>query len=274
MIWQELRSLVANEGGFVHKSVLGKAIGGIVKTATGLVPGVSQAFTGVRAGITGLGALRGVIRGRPGVPTQLMLPAGRMPARATVSRFTTARPSFRGEQGKQLGRAAKFGEPSNGQRAFRPGTIGPPTIPGFGPDGDCPRGTQRDPRGFCVSPISPVGAEAFMGEAIAGKYGAAFVPGSQIVDRAVCMRGQTLGDDGLCYNRGQITNKQRMWPAGRKPLLTGGEMRAISTAARAARRLEGTTKRLQRLGMMKKPAARRLPAGHRARLVHQSDHQA
>ena len=95
-----------------------------------------------------------------------------------------------------------------------------------------------------------------VGEAVMGRYGAALMPGSIIIDRQTCLRGMQLGDDGLCYNKSQISNKQRMWPAGRRPLLTGGDMRAISTAARAGRRLEGATKRLQRLGMMKKPTRR------------------
>ena len=90
-----------------------------------------------------------------------------------------------------------------------------------------------------------------------GQYGAGLMPGNMVIDRAVCLRGMQLGNDGLCYNKGQITNRQRMWPAGRRPLLTGGDMRAISTAARAGKRLEGATKRLQKLGLMRKPAPRR-----------------
>jgi len=44
-------------------------------------------------------------------------------------------------------------------------------------------------------------------------------------------------------------------------------MRAISIAARAGRRLEGATKRLQRLGMMKKPAPRRIGGHQHAKLL-------
>jgi hypothetical protein len=68
-----------------------------------------------------------------------------------------------------------------------------------------------------------------------------------------------LGNDGLCYNKRDIRNSDRMWPKGRAPLLTGGEMSAISKAARAAGKLERTTKRLQKIGLMKKPT-RRAPA--------------
>ena len=171
---------------------------------------------------------------------------------------TGARPSLITEDEKQRGIRFKF----NGDR--------PPSFGGGG--GGCnPPLIWDSARGFCVAPTSPLGASTFGGEATMGQYGAALIPGSQIVDRATCPRGTQLGNDGLCYNKGQIKNNQRMWPAGRKPLLTGGDMRAISTAARAGRRMNLATKRLQKMGMMKKPAARRVPAGHRAKLVHASD---
>jgi len=73
-----------------------------------------------------------------------------------------------------------------------------------------------------------------------------------------------VGKDGLCYNRKSLTNKERMWPRGRQPLLSGGEMRAIAIAAAAGKKFERTQKRLQAIGMIKKPAARarapKLPA--------------
>ena len=127
----------------------------------------------------------------------------------------------------------------------------------------------RDVQGRCREPTSGrLGGPQFeVGEAVMGRYGAALEPGSKIIDRAICLRGMQLADDGLCYNKSQISNKQRMWPAGRKPLLTGGDMRAISTAARAGKRLEGATKRLQRMGMMKKPATRRSGGGSHTRLL-------
>lgn len=125
---------------------------------------------------------------------------------------------------------------------------------------DCGFGRVWDEvRGKCVFGL---GAQAGrddtpIGDAVMGRYGAAMVPGNHVINRAVCLPGMIVGDDGLCYNRGQITNTQRAWPRGRKPLLTGGEMRAISVAATAGRRLERATKRLQKIGLMKKPAARK-----------------
>ena len=99
--------------------------------------------------------------------------------------------------------------------------------------------------------------QSAVGGAVMGRYGAALTPGSRIIDRAVCLRGMQLGNDGLCYNKGQISNKERMWPRGRRPLLTGGDMRAISIASRAGRRLENTAIRLQEIGLIKKPVARK-----------------
>jgi len=262
-IAKELWSLVDNEHGFVHKKLLG--IGKfLVPKALGIIPGGGLVKTGL--GIAGAALL------------------GRSPG---------ARPSMISEQQKQAGLAIKFEMPvSLGVRGSVPralrefnqcmtaagGNVSACLAEqarlltarganggggGGGPFGPCddPR-LIRGPAGNCIFPGSPVGAARFGGEAIMGQYGAGMVAGSQIVDRATCGRGMQLGNDGVCYNKSQISNKQRMWPAGRKPLLSGGDMRAISIAARAGRRLEGATKRLQRLGMMKKPARRAL-APHR-----------
>jgi len=168
--------------------------------------------------------------------------AGRGRGRATLPRTETARVTPASQAEKRLGRNLKF-----------PGFVGG----GGGPDG-CPPGMRPD---FQTGQCEAAGGQA-VGEAIMGRYGAGLLPGSMIIDRAVCLKGMQLGDDGVCYNKSQISNKQRAWPAGRKPLLSGGDMRAISTAARAGRRLEGATKRLQRMGMMKKPTSRRGPTGH------------
>ena len=171
--------------------------------------------------------------------------------------------------------------PSRGEQARANGTRLVPTI--IGNVGGCPAGMQWNVlRGRCETITEDArcsqlrrgstadqaewqrtcGVAAQVGMAVMGQYGAALQPGSMMIDRAVCLRGMHLGNDGLCYNKSQITNKQRMWPAGRKPLLSGGDMRAISIAARAGRRMELATKRLQRMGMMKKPARRLAPHKH------------
>jgi hypothetical protein len=103
------------------------------------------------------------------------------------------------------------------------------------------------------------------GEAVMGQFGAGLVPNSETVQRTNCnfpgVRGMVLGADGYCYNKSQISNKERMWPKGRRPLLTGGDMGAITKAARAAKRLQATQGKLQKMGMLKKPSRPRARAG-------------
>jgi len=245
-----------DQRGFLHKKLL-KFGGGIVKRLAGATP-IGQAISTVSS----------------------FLP--RPAPRATISRSITARPSIRGENQKALGRDLKFG--GDGEPAFQRFT-GPILNKRIGAAGvtigePCAPGTVRTTvfgREVCVAPCSPVGRTAGLcseggggggggrapgpvGDAVMGQYGAALEPGVMQIERSVCLSGMQLAKDGLCYNKGAITNSQRMWPRGRRPLLTGGDMRAISTASRAASKLERTTKRLQSMGMMKKAAARRHPA--------------
>ncbi len=232
--------------GFVHKSKFGKFIGGAVST---FVPAV------------------GIAKQAIGFGQQVF---GKQKARPVAPRTLTARPSQAGAQGKEFGKQLKFADLPAFQPQFIFGPRGqglPPRLPvggggGGRRGGPCDFPMEIAPDGSCREPtVDRFGRPLGVGEAVMGRYGAALEPGSMMIDRAICLRGMQLGDDGLCYNKSQITNKQRMWPAGRKPLLSGGDMRAIGIAARAGRRLEGATKRLQRLGMMKKPASRRaLPA--------------
>ena len=131
----------------------------------------------------------------------------------------------------------------------------------------CPPGTWSTPFGCINKPGGPVtGGGAFLsgGEAVMGQFGAGLVPNAETVQRTNCnfpgVRGMVLGADGYCYNKSQISNKERMWPKGRRPLLTGGDMGAISKAARAAKRLQATQGRLQKMGMLKKPSRPRARA--------------
>ena len=228
--------------GFLHKSFIGRAVG---KAVTTFVPAV------------------GIARDVVGTARRVF---GRAPARPVAPRTTTARPTLAGAQGKELGRDLKFGGVDPGFRVrpmISPITFAPAETP-------CRPGFQRDPAtGRCLRPTPgiigrgqrfiPGGATGFepaaertpVGDAVMGRYGAALEPGVMVIERSVCLPGMNLGDDGLCYNKGAITNKQRQWPRGRRPLLTGGDMRAIGIAARAGSKLDRTTKRLRSLGMMK-----------------------
>ncbi len=95
------------------------------------------------------------------------------------------------------------------------------------------------------------------GDAVMGRYGAAYFPGSMIIDRAVCLPGDVVGNDGLCYPKRSLKNSEREWPRGRRPLLTGGDMRAISIAHRAGARMTRAAGRLQDMGIIKKPIVRK-----------------
>jgi len=200
-----------------------KLLGGISKIA-GILP---IPGANIISGVTG------VLAGR-----------GRRPPPRTL----TARPSEFSAAEKNAGREFKFSGGGGGTAVSRASSRAP-----------CPAGFRVD---FRSGQCEPGGGQP-VGDGVMGNYGAGLVPGSLLIDRAVCLRGMVLGNDGVCYNKGNISNKQREWPAGRKPLLSGGDMRAISIAARAGRRLEGATKRLQRLGMMKKPSSRRAAPGRR-----------
>jgi len=235
--------------GFVHKRLLG-AVGGFLEGGP-------------------LGGLRGFIRGGGG-------------SREQANRAAAERAAQRAAQ-----RAAE-------QAAQFP-TI--PVLPPFVPQRlpqlpiqrrdiipskpVCPPGFALD-RGRCVPvgaaplpielPPPEAAAELGFGEARMGRFGAALEPEVVSGTTRHCPRGAVLGVDGLCYNRGSITNAQRAWPRGRRPLLTGGDMRCISVAARAATKLKGAQKRLEAIGLLKKPVSRRqraLPPAHYAHSAHE-----
>ena len=110
------------------------------------------------------------------------------------------------------------------------------------------------------------------GDAVVGRFGAAIEPAIRETETRVCPRGAVLGQDGLCYNRRDLRNSERFWPRGRRPLLTGGEMRCISVASSAAKKLQRKQKQLEALGMLKRPARRAAPrqlaAGHHEHVAH------
>ena len=191
---------------------------------------------------------RTIVRAGPA----LLRPDLAPPVRRPAPRSQTARPGAISSQEKAAGRSFKFPEFSAtvGGVDFSFGNAGPQ---------DCGFARVWDEvLGKCVYGIGQQAGrdDTPIGDPVMGRYGAGEQPGNMVVNRAICRSGMVLGNDGICYNRSQISNKEREWPRGRRPLLTGGDMRAISTAARAGKRLEGATKRLQKIGLMKKPAPR------------------
>jgi len=224
-----------DERGFIHKKLLGAvgSIAGILPIpAGGLISTVARRLSG-----------GGQVR--------------RISPRPTVSRASTARTTPFSRAEKAVGQSLKFG----GGDGASFGGVGGLAVRGAPGGGGCIFPFRRDPRsGECKiflgdrpGPDDRDGGvfTGPVGDAVMGRFGAGLVPGEMTISRAVCLRGMQLGVDGLCYNKGQITNKQRMWPRGRRPLLTGGDMRAIGIAARAGSKLERTTTRLRKLGMMK-----------------------
>lgn len=226
-----------------------KTLGAIAKFGLGLIPGGSTALTIGEALLPGKGAHNGTPHhGRGGL-------------------------CFHGESqgdcdkrlGKDLGKGIKFGS-----------GIPPSTFPiSLAPGTQCRFPRRIDPRtGECRvflgaesgrdRPVDERGRPRLAppGDAVMGQFGAALEPGVMQIERSVCLPGMQLAKDGLCYNKGAITNSQRMWPRGRRPLLTGGDMRAIGVAARAGAKLDRTTKRLRSLGMMKALPAPRKPRAH------------
>jgi len=154
-----------------------------------------------------------------------------------------------------------------GDRGGGPAVIAEPLPPETRSPAGCPTGFTRDPiSGVCLAVGSPAFESAVgrptdaFGAAVVGQFGAGLQPAVSTRTMLMCPPGAVLGKDELCYNRGSITNKQRKWPRGRAPLLTGGERNAISKAAAAARKIQRTTKQLEKLGMLKKATPRRLRA--------------
>ncbi|MEE8551604.1 MAG: hypothetical protein V3T08_10165 [Gemmatimonadota bacterium] len=224
--------------GFVHKRLLG---------------GVKSFVTSGFNPLSGIGGF--------------LTPPSPPPVRRPPPRTAVARPSRFSAAEKEAGRVAKFRDLGVPTGRSIGGGLGEfirerirPRARGLG---GCNPPLVIDVDGQCRFPSSPAdisvgGAiQTGVGEAVMGRYGAGLRPGNMNIARAVCLRGMQLGNDGLCYNKGQIKNSERMWPRGRRPLLTGGDMRAISIAARAASRLTRTAVRLQEIGLIKKPVARK-----------------
>jgi len=225
--------------GFVHKT-----IGRIASSALGFIPGGNVIKTGLDIGRT-------LIGGRGGGGGGAFTPRPESDPGCPAPQF------FRDQFDNCL-------------------VVPDQLAPGSGP-GSCPDGTVWDARGqFCVARTSPFGigrgAAADFGQAVMGQYGAALEPAVRTTNTRLCPRGAVLGTDGLCYNKRDLKNSERAWPRGRRPLLTGGEMRCISIASSASKKLQRKQKQLQDMGMLPKPTRRKatkaLAPGHHAHQAH------
>jgi len=218
---------------FVHKSFVGKFVGGLASKVLGSVPLVGGVASGLFDQLRGAGA-PGQQAGCP--PGFILTAAGCEPKLTSFGRTSLVAQTVAAQQ---FERGGAFPTPTRKQKEI------------------------REAQGLAIDPAA--------GVAVMGRFGAGFEPAVFMSDTRRCGRGAVLAVDGLCYNKRDIRNNERFWPRGRRPLLTGGEMRAISTASSAAKKLQKKQKQLESLGLLKRPAARSrraLPAGHRAELRH------
>jgi len=229
-------STLGDERGFIHKRILRGfkgAVGGILGGPGGVIGGAARGFLG--------GTPRGVIPGSAECPPGFVSVAGRC--------LPTSLPSVLSDPLAVLSPAGRV----NGA------TSGP-----------CPTGYRYEPLGItgqqgrpCVkagfasiAATGPAPGElGAFGEARMGRFGAGLEPSVRESSTRTCPRGAVLAVDGLCYNRRDLRNSERAWPRGRRPLLTGGDMRCISIASSAAKKLQKKQKQLTELGLLKRPAS-------------------
>jgi len=241
-----------DEGGFVHKSFIGKFVGGVIKTAIPAI-GIAQDIIGVGQSLLGGGG--------PGGPPTTVIPGGDRgcppgfmnTARGCIPTGGTIPMERRGGiRGRVAARSAELLPP----RPRFPDIGVPLQVGGTGVPGRV--GGNGVPR-----PEIPT-------LAVTGQFGAGFEASIVSREMRLCPPKTVLGVDGVCYNRRDLRNDERAWPRGRRPLLTGGEMRAVSTASAAAKKLQRKQKQLQELGLLPKPqrTRRALLPGHRATLTH------
>jgi len=245
--------------GFVHKRI-----------GRGIVGGVTGFIRGGPGGAVG-GAVGGFVGGGTGAISAAVCPPGFDPTAAGGCQPRAAR--VEGGAFRRFTRTTVPGRVDVIEPRGAPSPVTP--VPGvrgvvqrFFPGGAS--GFEVQPTGIMPSPA--MGAPGLApGLATLGRFGAAVEPTFRSSTIRDCPRGMVLAVDSLCYSRRDVRNSERFWPRGRRPLLTGGEMRAISTAASAARKLQRKQKDLQELGLLPKPTARRKKGavpGHKATLSH------
>ena len=133
---------------------------------------------------------------------------------------------------------SQFSQPPSGQPAcFPPFRRDPLT-------GSCKifAGTQSGP-----DPAPGVGVQVYDPGTGLGMMHHPHAPEVVDVRTRRCKRGHVLSWQGMCVSKKEIRNKDRMWPAPRRPLGTSGDLNAVSKAASFGRRLNNNRKRLKRL---------------------------
>jgi len=125
-------------------------------------------------------------------------------------------------------------------RSFRGGgpsnLLGIPCIPPWFRNpvtGKCELDLVRGPGGGGTGPIrdQPGTDLVVFEDAVTGAFGMpAIRPVVQMRAHSTCPKGMVLGDDELCYPRAVLRRDSRFrkWRPGTRPVLTGGEVRAIA----------------------------------------------
>ncbi len=226
---RQLGPAPGDQRGFVHKRIFG---------------GIKGAVGGILGGPGGVlgGALRGFVK-----PTGTSL----VTTTRAVPATTGCPPGFFFNVNTQQC------VPATRLPGGRGGVVGQPVV----------SEVIRRLRGDTIPDVSPNGTREQLtvgGDAELGRFGAGINPAFFSTQTRRCPRGMVLGapeadGESLCYDG--LTNKERLWPRGRRPLLTGGEMRAISVASSAAKKLQRKTKQLQELGLLPKASKRSRAAG-------------
>jgi len=128
------------------------------------------------------------------------------------------------------------------------GNGGGPDVPGT----TCNPPLVLDPvTQICMAPGSPADTSDPGGGIpwvpVAGRYGVAESPLTHQQLHRTCRDGMVLGKDDYCYHPQTLHRWERKWRKPPRPVLTSGEVSAISKASRAIGRLKTQKKKMKRM---------------------------
>lgn len=221
---------------FVHRRILGAAVGFVTGGPTAAVSGfVSARSSKTSRRTSGGGAVFG---GGGGGSSRFPFRAGR---------------TFQSTRTGEVRAVGSFpmGVPPEFIAVIASAPLGfqaPQPPPGGGLAAGCIPPFRRDPvsgdcRIFLGSQVgpdpSPNGVGGGGGEVVSGAFGMpAAVPVVEMREHHSCPKAMVLGEDMLCYPKAVLrrNSKFRKWRPGMRPILTGGERRGITKARSSVNR--------------------------------------